>query len=92
MIIYLRVKDERILQERQIKRGDEMEKIIPIEYLENLNKVYNKFIEAVQEIYGKWGLKPPKILILDASMDMNSDSKCLEKHTRKIAEEIKKEL
>ena len=92
ILVYIKVKDPFILQSRQIARADPKESIIPVEYFESLNKIYNKFIEAAKEIYGKWGLRSPRIVILDGSVDINEHPEILEEHTRKIAMEIKKEM
>lgn len=92
VLVYLKVKDPHILQARQIARADPKESIIPVEYFESLNKIYSRFIEASKEIYGKWGLRSPKIIILDGSIDINEHPEIIEEHTRKIASELKKDI
>ncbi len=92
ILIYIKVKDPYVLQARQIERADPKESIIPVEYFESLNKIYSRFIGAAREIYGRWGLIAPRIIVLDGSIDIRKNPEILEEHTRKIAMEIKKDL
>ncbi|MBI4450926.1 deoxynucleoside kinase [Candidatus Woesearchaeota archaeon] len=86
LLVYLKVDDPKILQQRQVGRGDAKEKIIPVEYLAAVNDMYSSFTTGLDEAYGRWGLKQPELLVLDGSKDMNCDKNVLAEHAHKIGE------
>jgi len=93
-IVYLKTSPE-ICFNRQSKRNsneDETGKeIIPLSYFQRIHEYYQRFINNLDEVYKKWGLPgKPKVVVIDASKDMNSEEKYLEEIFQKIMEEVNK--
>lgn len=72
LIVYLEVKDEKILQERyQHRAAGTKEEPIPLDYFKRINEKYHHFFENINTIYEKYGVNPPQVLRLDASINGN---------------------
>jgi deoxyadenosine/deoxycytidine kinase len=76
LLIYLKVDDATVLQKRNRIRSTEGE-VIPAGYLDRINRLYETFIENVAEAYTDYGLRPPRVLTLDASVDFLDDQAAL---------------
>ena len=76
LLIYLKVDDVDILRRRNRIRSTEGEDI-PAGYLESIGDLYRKFIENIDSIYTDYGLRPPRVLTIDASVDFLDDEKYL---------------
>lgn len=92
LLVYLRVEDPELLQQRQTRRGDAKEGVIPISYLRSVNERYEKFVGEIVQTYGRWGLRAPEILFLDGTRDIHAEPGVLEEHTERIAETIRGSL
>ena len=68
-VVYLQVKDIDILQERQRQRPDFKGEVIPTGYLSRINNLYEEFITNIDEAYDKYGLKAPRVITVDGSID-----------------------
>ena len=74
LIVYLQVKDIDTLTRRSKIRSTEGE-VIPADYLQRINGLYEDFISNVNSIYRDYGLKAPEILNIDASVEfLNEDA------------------
>lgn len=74
LIIYLEVKDEHILQQRYHQRSSTTsEEPIPLDYFKRINEKYHHFFENITSIYEKYGVTPPQVLRLDASINGNNN-------------------
>ncbi len=72
LIVYLEVKDEKILQERYQQRSSTTnEEPIPLDYFKRINEKYHHFFENINTIYEKYGVNPPQVLKIDASINGN---------------------
>ena len=89
LIVYLEVKDEHILQERyQQRAAATSEEPIPLDYFKRINEKYHHFFENINSIYDKYGVNPPQVLRLDASINGNHHND-YHKHTIiKIAQKM----
>ena len=76
LLIYLQVDDVNILQRRNRVRDTEGEDI-PAGYLERIGQLYEKFIDNIDQTYNDYGLKPPRVLTIDASVDFLDDPQYL---------------
>ena len=72
-LVYLQVKDVEVLQERQRQRPDFKGEVIPAGYLERINGLYEKFIGNIDTAYGKYGLKAPRVITVDGSIDWTQE-------------------
>ena len=72
LIVYLRVEDPRILEERVKMRNTKGENI-PLDYLERINDKYDAFFAENGEVYKRYGLRAPTVLTIDASVDLRQD-------------------
>ncbi len=70
LIVYFRVRDVSILQQRQKQRKTEGE-VIPAGYLEKINTLEEDFIQNLETVYRSYWLRAPKLLIVDGSIDFN---------------------
>ena len=77
LLVYHKIRNEdlSILVERQMKRKREGEEGISQGYNVAIQEGYNQFFDAnnLNQIYGRWGLQPPTVLEIDASLDFNKD-------------------
>jgi deoxyadenosine/deoxycytidine kinase len=89
LVIYLKVDDTNILLERHHRRGTPGERIRP-EYIQSINDRYKKFFQPdnLAMTYQRYGLRPPKVITVDASVDCETDD-C---YHNKILEQIITEL
>ena len=76
LLIYLKVDDVEVLQRRNRIRDTEGEDI-PAGYLARIGDLYERFIDNIEEIYNDYGLKPPRVLTVDASVDFLQDESYL---------------
>ena len=83
LLIYLKVDDVEVLQRRNRIRDTEGEDI-PAGYLARIGDLYERFIVNIEEIYNDYGLKPPRVLTVDASVDFLQD----ESHLTSMLAEI----
>ncbi len=72
LVVYLQVKDSKVLYERQKKRSTAGE-LIPLGYLERINDLYEQFFDRIGEVYSRYELQTPKVLRIDAATDFNHD-------------------
>jgi deoxyadenosine/deoxycytidine kinase len=72
LIVYLRVEDPRVLQERQVRRGTKGE-VIPFDYLQRINEKYGELMNNLPDVYARYGVKAPKLITVDASIDFKRD-------------------
>ncbi len=87
IIVYLRVSDPEILQERQKKRATKGE-TIPIEYLKDLNNCYENYFANIKSVYEKYGLNYPKVIEIDASKDIKENENHLQECANRIIEAV----
>ncbi len=90
LLVYLRVRDVGVLQRRQRCRDTEGE-VIPAGYLERIGELYEEFIAGIGRIYGDYGLKPPRVLTVDAEADFFEDGSFLQQVTERIAGALREE-
>lgn len=88
LAIFLEVKDPEILHKRIAKRGIAAEQSITQEYITDLNNVYNDFKINFKELHRARNLKPPRLVILDASGDNDEDSDFLDRLAETTEAEI----
>ncbi len=88
LIVYLQVKDVDTLIRRQKTRATEGE-IIPREYLERINALYEDFINNVDRIYPEYGLRPPDVLIIDGSVEFLNEEAYLKYIVDSIIQRIR---
>jgi len=74
LVVYLRVEDSKILQERQVRRGTKGENI-PLEYLQRINEKYEALMGNISQVYARYGVRAPKLITIDASIDFREDTK-----------------
>jgi len=91
IIVYLKA-PPRVCFERQNKRmmekGDKGE-MIPLEYFERIHKYYERFMLNIDETYRRWGLiSMPKLLIIDASQDIEKNPQYLERTYQLIRDSL----
>ena len=88
LLVYHKINNDHlnVLIERQLKRKREGEEGISLDYNTAIQEGYNAFFDLnnLSQIYGRWGLQPPKVLEIDASVDFNKDSN----YHRRILDEI----
>lgn len=84
LIVYFQVTDIKILQDRQRKRNMEGE-ALPTGYLQRINDMYEQFIGNKDQVYRFYGLHPPEVLAIDASVDFNED----QNYHQRILDQIK---
>ncbi|MBI4152667.1 deoxynucleoside kinase [Candidatus Woesearchaeota archaeon] len=72
LIVYLRVPDVKVLQERQRQRNTTGE-VIPAGYLDRLNRLYDRYILGSAEIYPEYGVRAPQIIEIDATVDFREN-------------------
>lgn len=87
IIVYLRVSDSEILQERQRKRATKGE-TIPLEYLKDLNTCYENYFANIKAVYERYGLNSPRVIEIDASKDIEKDENYLKECAEKIIKEV----
>ncbi len=88
LIAYFQVKDPAVLKTRNKKRGEN----IPLKYFARLNKLYEESFgsqETVERTYQQWGIKIPKLLIIDASTDLYETPEYLDDVTDQIVAAMK---
>ncbi|NQV91538.1 deoxynucleoside kinase [Candidatus Woesearchaeota archaeon] len=83
-VVYLQVKDVEVLQERQRQRPDFEGEIIPAGYLGRINELYEAFIANIDAAYGKYGLKAPRVITVDGSINWTKEPEFHEDVFRKI--------
>ena len=90
IIIYLEVKDEKILAERQRLRADKTkEELIPLSYFRQINDRYHYFFENIDNVYDKYGVNAPQVISIDASWDIISPKDHHKVTLEKIIEKMK---
>ncbi len=72
LIVYLEVKDVRLLQERKMQRDTKGENI-PAGYLQRINDLYSEMFGNITAAYSKYGVTAPEVIKIDASVDFNKD-------------------
>ena len=87
LIVYLEVSDEQILHSRQLSRDTKGE-TIPLAYFISMNQRYKDFIANNAAVYAKYGLKAPKVLTINASVDMRDEPNYLQSCADKILAEV----
>jgi len=65
-----------VLQRRNRIRNTEGEDI-PAGYLSRIGELYDRYIGNIDEIYNEYGLNPPRVLTIDASVDFLQDESYL---------------
>jgi len=90
LLIYLRVGDVGVLRHRQRCRSTAGEDI-PAGYLERIGELYEGFIADIGGIYNGYGLKPPRVLTIDAEVDFLEDKSRLEEVMGRILETLRRE-
>lgn len=70
LVVYLQVKDPQVLFDRQQKRATEGENI-PLDYFKRTNDRYEQFYADHQQVYARFGLPTPKLVVVDGSVDFN---------------------
>lgn len=90
LVVYLRVKDSDIgiLTERNQKRQTPGE-TIKEDYLKRINDLYESFTQNSSLIYSGYGVQPPEVLTIDASIDFNHQTDYLPRTLEKIIDRIK---
>lgn len=93
LVVYLRVKDSdiRILAERNRKRQTPGE-AIKEDYLKRINNLYESFTQNFDFIYAGYGVRPPALLSIDASVDFNHQADYLPRTLEMITDKIKETL
>ncbi len=76
LIVYLKVDDVEVLQRRNRIRDTEGEDI-PAGYLSRIGELYERYIGNIDVIYNDYGLNPPRVLTVDASVDFLQDESYL---------------
>ena len=91
LIVYLRVEDPKELKRRNIIRAQEQDvEEIPLSYLTSINQRYEDFIANVDKIYrGKYAVPTPKVLTIDASVNMRDDQEYLDSVLGQIVDRVK---
>ena len=89
LIIYLKVDDVEVLQRRNRFRNTEGEDI-PAGYLSRISELYDRYIGNIDEIYNDYGLNPPRVLTLDASVDFLQDESYLTSMLAEITGSMKR--
>ncbi|MBI4983315.1 deoxynucleoside kinase [Candidatus Woesearchaeota archaeon] len=91
LVVYLRVDNPKLLLERQSQRKTEGE-VIPLEYFQRINDRYAEFFGNIHQVYFNYGVKAPRVIQIDASVDFNKDqgyhSRVLEEISGKIVEDL----
>ncbi len=87
LIVYFRVEDVSILQQRQKRRNTKGE-FLPTGYLERINSLEEKFIANLEEVYQSYGLRAPELLIVDGSVDFNNHPEHHQETMEKILEQM----
>ena len=90
VVFFLDVSDSEILFKRKGERSDSGEENMSLDYLKELVPYFEKFKNNFIEIYKFWGLKVPKLIILNASGDI-SDMPDLADHCERVIIESFKE-
>ncbi len=72
LVVYFRMEEPRILQQRQQQRATKGE-IIPLEYLQRLNERYEELFQRLEAVYTGYGVKAPKVICVDASINFHED-------------------
>jgi deoxyadenosine/deoxycytidine kinase len=72
LVFFLYVSNVGILQERNIRRGDEGESGMNPEYLEHLQKMFEVYRTHFDSVYERLGLKIPKLVEIDTSFDVRT--------------------
>jgi len=90
LLVYLRIRDVSVLQNRQRCRDTAGEEI-PAGYLERIGGLYEEFIGGIGRVYNSYGLKPPRVLTVDAEADFFGDRTFLEEVTDRIVEALRRE-
>ncbi len=88
LVVYLRVENPEILHERAVARERPEEKKISPEYLTEIHQAYERFFQNKDQIYRNYGLNPPEVLEIDASIDFKQNPQ----YHQKILEQIVKRL
>lgn len=90
LVVYLEVKDEKILFERKEKRAEKGEEggKIPLEYFKKINRLYTHFIENIDSLYQCYQLTPPQVITIDASIDFNQNPEYLSDTFEQIMENL----
>ncbi len=83
LLIYLRIGDVGILQKRKRCRDTKGEEI-PAGYLERIGGLYERFIADIDRTYNNYGLRPPKVLTIDAAVDFFDDNSHLDRMMDRI--------
>jgi deoxyadenosine/deoxycytidine kinase len=91
LIVYLQVKDIDTLVRRSRTRNTEGE-VVPAEYLARINDLYEDFIRNVDRIYRDYGLRPPEILNIDASVEFLNEEAYLKYIVDSIIQRIRGRL
>jgi deoxyadenosine/deoxycytidine kinase len=90
LVVYLEVNTHdaaNILAQRQKNRGTSGEDISP-EYLAQINARYAELMGNIDKVYRHYGLNPPKLIKIDASVDMKKNSSYIESNAQRIVAEI----
>jgi deoxyadenosine/deoxycytidine kinase len=87
LMVYFRVEDVSILQQRQKLRNTRGESL-PAGYLNRINTLEEEFIANLGNVYSSYGLRAPELLIVDGSVDFNKHPKHHQKTLEKILEKM----
>lgn len=79
LAIFLDVKDPEILFKRIAKRGVEAEKAVTLNYLTDLNNVYQEFKNNFANLHKARNVKPPRLVVIDTSGNMEEDPNFLDR-------------
>ncbi len=90
VVFFLDVQDPEILFKRKGLRSDHGEEHLTLTYLKELIPYFDNLKNNFSDIYKQWGLKVPKFIILDASVDI-SQMPILVEHCEKVIIESYKE-
>ncbi|MBI4151831.1 deoxynucleoside kinase [Candidatus Woesearchaeota archaeon] len=88
LIVYLRVADIHVLQERQRQRNTKGE-VYSEGYLERVNQLYEEYISNADSVYANYGVRAPRVLTIDASLDFRRYPQYHESIIEQIIENMK---
>lgn len=88
LVVYLRVKDPKILHGRALARKRLEEEKISSDYLTQINDSYEKLFQEKDKVYRHYGLNPPEVLEIDASVDFKQDRQ----YHQRILEQVVQKL
>ena len=92
VVFLLDISDAEKLFKRKGQRSDQGEDSLSLEYLQGLVPYFEKLKTNFEEIYKNWGLKAPKLVLLDASKDISEMPQLVEQCEKVIVEAYKEKF